>query len=168
MLYVIQFANGWFKLGHTSSDVWTRACQFWTNTHPTDLCGKLGPDDVQVLALFVGGREQEQSLFKRFPPKCGEFYHEGDLRPDELIAAIELDRLPVPAKPVGLVSSEEKLKCCGGAEYSCFTCGANFSRGIKLKQHLDDVHRKVKSKCARCQKMVIPRNLKRHLQACKA
>ena len=61
----------------------------------------------------------------------------------------------------------EKLPCCGGVEYTCFSCGAKFARGIKLKQHLDDMHRKVPSKCGGCGVEVIQRNLKRHEKACK-
>ena len=164
MLYVVRFPNGWFKVGHTSSDIWTRACQFWTNQHPTELCGKLSPDDVEIVALFAGDREEEQAIFARFPPKCGEFYDEGL---EALVGSIELAKLPVPEKPTFLVQSGERLPCCGGQGFSCFTCGAKFSRGIKLKQHLDDVHRKVRAKCGRCGLEVIKRNLKRHQDNCK-
>lgn len=164
MLYVVKFANGWFKVGHTSNDIWTRACHFWTNQHPTELCGKLGPDDVEIVALFAGGREEEQALFAKFPPKRGEFYDEGL---EALLSSIELPELPVPEKPGFLVQSDEKLPCCGGVEYTCFQCNAKFLRGIKLKQHLDDVHRKVRAKCAGCGLEVIKRNLKRHQSSCK-
>ncbi len=61
----------------------------------------------------------------------------------------------------------ERLPCCGGAEYTCFSCGAKFTRGIKLKQHLDDMRRKVRSKCGGCGIEVIQRNLKRHEKSCK-
>jgi hypothetical protein len=76
MLYLASFPGGWFKLGHTSQDIWQRVCQFWTNTHPTDLCGKLGPEDVRVKALFAGGYAEEQQMFAESVPQCGEFFHE--------------------------------------------------------------------------------------------
>ncbi len=169
MLYIVSFPGGWFKLGHTATDFWRRACQFWTNTHPTELCGKLGPENVELLALFAGGREEEQRLFSEFPPKCGEFFHESELSLQSLLdAAAKFDALPLPPKPEwGESEVAEKLPCCGGVEFSCFTCGAKFSRGIKLKQHLDDVHRRIRAKCSGCGVEVIQRNLKRHRQSCK-
>ena len=171
MLYVASFPGGWFKLGHTTAEFWQRAAHFWTNTHPTDLCGKLGPENVELLALFVGGYAEEQQLFAEFPPKCGDFYHESERSLQSLLEAARLkfEALPMPQKPQWGESESpaEKMPCCGGVEYSCFTCGAKFNRGIKLKQHLDDVHRKVRAKCGGCGIEVIQRNLKRHQQACK-
>ncbi len=149
---------------------WRRACQFWTSAHPPDLCGKLGPENVEFQGLFAGGRAEEQQLFAEFPPKCGEFFHDGELSLQALLEAARLkyDALPLPPKPEwGEADAVEKLQCCGGVEYSCFTCGAKFSRGIKLKQHLDDVHRKIRAKCSGCGVEVTQRNLKRHQQACK-
>ena len=57
MLYIAAFPGGWFQLGYTSIDFWVRAGRFWTNTHPPALCGKLGPENVVLQALVVGGRE---------------------------------------------------------------------------------------------------------------
>ncbi len=169
MLYVASFPDGWLKLGHTSVDFWTRASRFWTNTHPPDLCGKLGPENVELQALFVGGRVEEQQLFADFAPHVGEFYHESKASLQTLLEAMRLkfDALPLSPKPEWGEGVAEKLPCCGGVEFSCFTCGAKFSRGVKLKQHLDDVHRKVRAKCSGCGVEVIQRNLKRHQQACK-
>ena len=169
MLYVVAFPDGWFKLGHTSTDIWSRACHFWTNTHPPDLCGKLGPDDIRVVALFHGGYAEEQELFAQFPPQWGEFFHDSFTNVEGLLEAMsKFEPCPVPPKPEGMgFPAVEKLPCCGGQEYTCFTCGAKFPRGIKLKQHLDDVHRKVKVPCKGCGLKVIPRNLKRHQGACK-
>ena len=170
MLYIASFPGGWFKLGYTATDFWRRACQFWTNTHPPALCGKLGPENVVLQALFVGCREDEQQLFSEFPPQVGEFFHESERSLQSLLEAVRLkfEALPLPAKPEwGEADAAEKLPCCGGVEYSCFTCGAKFSRGAKLKQHLDDVHRKIRAKCSGCGIEVIQRNLKRHQQACK-
>ena len=125
MLYIAAFPGGWFKLGHTSTDFWRRACQFWTNTHPTDLRGKLGPENVELQALFVGGRAEEQQLFAEFQPRCGEFFHESERSMQSLLEAARLkfDALPLPPKPEWGESAVEKLPCCGGVEYSCFTAG---------------------------------------------
>ena len=168
MLYVISFPDGWFKLGHTS-DLWQRVCHFWTNKHPTDLCGKLGPEDVRVIALFAGGLVEEQQLFAEFAPQCGEFFHESSTSLHAILAAAaaKFEALPVPPRPDWGTCSVEKLPCCGGVEFTCFSCGAKFARSIKLKQHLDDMHRKVRSKCGCCGVEVIPRNLKRHAKVCK-
>jgi DNA-directed RNA polymerase subunit RPC12/RpoP len=171
MLYVVSFPDGWFKLGFTSTDIWSRACLFWTNTHPTDLCGKLGPDGVRVEALFAGSYAEEQALFELFPPQCGEFFHESTQSLQALLedASRKYEALPIPPRPEGFpCPAVEKLPCCGGVEYTCFTCGAKFPRGIKLKQHLDDVHRKVRAKCGGCGKEVIQRNLKRHQATCRS
>ena len=100
VLYIAAFPGGRFKLGRTSVDFWCRACQFWTNAHPTELRGKLGPENVELLALFAGGREEEQRLFSEFPPKCGEFFHESELSLQSLLdAAAKFDALPLPPKP---------------------------------------------------------------------
>ena len=98
MLYVISFPDGWFKLGHTS-DLWQRVCHFWTNKHPTDLCGKLGPEDVQVIALFAGDLAEEQQLFAEFAPQCGQFFHESSTSLQTILAAAgKFEALPVPPK----------------------------------------------------------------------
>jgi DNA-directed RNA polymerase subunit RPC12/RpoP len=170
MLYLVRFPDGWFKVGYTSTDIWSRASLFWTNKHPPDLCGRLGPDDVQVEALFGGSLADEQTVFAEFPPQCGEFYCEATQGLGKVLGFMlsKFDSLPIPARPEGLpTQSVEKLPCCGGVEYTCFTCGAKFNRGIKLKQHLDDVHRKIKAKCCKCGLGVIQRNLKRHQGTCK-
>ncbi len=103
MLYIVTFPGGWFKLGHISADFWHRACQFWTKTHPTDLRGKLAPENVELQALFVGGRKEEQKLFADFPPKVGEFFHESETSMQALLeAAHEMyEALPLSPKPVG-------------------------------------------------------------------
>ena len=169
MLYVVSFPDGWFKLGFTYSNVWTRVCLFWTNKHPADLCGKLGPDDIKIEALFTGGHTEEQALFSEFQPQCGEFFHDTAQNLNAFLKMMRTrhEELPIPPRPKGMMSDVvEKLPCCGGVEYTCFECGAKFPRGIKLKQHLDDVHRKIRCKCA-CGKEVIQRNLKRHQSKCK-
>jgi hypothetical protein len=169
MLYLVRFPDGWFKVGFTSTDIWSRASLFWTNKHPTDLCGRLGPEDVRIEALFAGSHDEEQEVFAQFPPQCGEFFHEATQGLDVVLQFMrsKFESLPIPARPEGMpTATTERLPCCGGVEYTCFTCGAKFNRGIKLHQHLNDVHRKVKSKCGACGKEVIPRNLKRHQDAC--
>ncbi len=169
MLYLVRFPDGWFKVGYTSTDIWSRASLFWTNKHPPDLCGRLGPDDVQVEALFGGSVTDEQTVFAEFPPQCGEFYCEATQGLGAVLGFMlsKFDALPIPARPEGMPTpTTERLPCCGGVEYTCFTCGAKFNRGIKLKQHLDDVHRKVRSQCNLCGMEVIPRNLKRHQGTC--
>ena len=100
MLYIAAFPGGWLKLGHTSVDFWRRACQFWTNAHPTDLCGKLGPENVELQGLFGGGRKEEQQLFAEFPPQIGEFFHESERSLQSLLEAARLkfDPLPLPPK----------------------------------------------------------------------
>ena len=169
MLYVALFPGGWFKLGYTSADFWRRACQFWTNAHPTELCGKRGPENVELHSLFVGGYAEEQQLFAEFTPQNGEFFHESATSLQTLLEAarLKLEALPLPPKPEWGDCAAEKLPCCGGVEFSCFTCGAKFSRGVKLKQHLDDAHREIRAKCSGCRVEVVQRNLKRHQQACK-
>jgi len=169
MIYIVRFPGGWFKLGHTSTDIWTRASQFWTNSHPTELCGKLGAENVSVEALFTGSFAEEQALFAIFKPQRGEFFDESQQSLQELLSLVELmlERLPTPTKPTNFPGAQEKLPCCGGTEYECFQCGARFPRGIKLKQHLDDIHRKKRASCGFCNLQVIPRNLKRHQDNCK-
>ncbi len=135
MLYVVSFPCGWFKLAHTSQDIWHRVCQFRTKKHPTDLCGKLGPEDTQAQALFAGGYAQEQQMFAEFTPQCGEFFHESSTSLQKILEAArgKFEALPVPPSPDwGSCPAVEMLPCCGGVEYTCFSCGTKFIRSIKL------------------------------------
>lgn len=170
MLYLIRFSNGWYKVGHTSTDIWKRACCFWTNSHPADLCRELGPEHIQIEALFAGGRDEEQTVFKAFPPHCGEFYKETPLDTVLEFMKSNFAVLPIPPKPEELEVTNERLHCCGGQIFECWKCPGRpkFNRSIKLKQHIDDVHRQLKEACPGCGLKVIQRNLKRHQTSCKS
>lgn len=163
MLYLVRFGASWIKFGHTNN-FWLRAERFWTAVHPKALCGQLGADNVELLALFAGGRAEERELFARFPPDCGEFFEAGRLEEIMQYATASFAPLPAPERPAEFGAVAEKLPCCGGKEYECRRCGMKFARACKLAQHLD-AHAKVKAKCA-CGALVVPRNLKRHRAVC--
>ena len=170
MLYIITFANStWGKVGVTESSLWSRFETLWTNVHPSELCGKLGCEHIEVLRLFEGSRAEEQVIFSLFPTDCGEFYVASRLPQIIKLAESMLEARTVPPKPSQFAPPGEKRPCCGGTEYVCFTCGLRFQRACKLKQHLDDVHRKIRVKC-KCGKEIPPRNLVRHQlsKACKS
>ncbi len=170
MLYIIAYAGSeWGKVGVTESYLWTRFQSLWTNIHPPALCCKLGCEHIEVLRVFRGNRAEEQALFSLFPPDHGEFYLASRLPQIIALAELMFDSLPAPDKPSVFDPPKEKRPCCGGVQFTCSVCKKTFQRACKFRQHMDDVHRKIRVKCS-CGKEIPSRNLVRHQssKACNA
>ena len=170
MLYVFRVRGApYVKMGFTASCPWRRIAQgFWSNLHPTECCGKLAWEDLELLALFAGDEAQEAALKQKLPPVRGEFWHES--LEQALLAAMRalLPELPLPPRPETapeVEHREERLPCCGAPQFKCCQCGRAFDRGHYLRQHLES-HRQKKVSC-RCGALVIKRNLVRHQKTCK-
>ena len=171
MLYVFAVVDSqYFKFGFTAqSNPWNRIQKgFWTNLHPTELCGKLGSEQFQLIHLFEGDEKLERAMQSIFPPHAGEFWKDEDL--DDFVWMLKLttQEIPIPPRPRFIETDIEKLACCTGVWHVCWTCGKQFGRFCKLLQHKSDVHKSASYKCV-CGKM-FPRkgNLDRHVQkSCK-
>jgi len=163
MLYLFcHTTHPWVKFGFTRHGPWIRAQDgFWTTNHPAELCGHLEPEALQLVGLWEGDFAVEKLMQSLFPQRTGEWWPlqlQG-----QIVSMLNLmaEPLPLPARPVLQVKSTEKLPCCGGQEHRCLDCGKTFPRSIKLWQHIEDVHRCKRSRCA-CGEDVVPRNLGRH------
>ena len=169
MLYLFRHNTGWVKFGFTRYGPWVRVQEgFWTTKHPADLCGDLDPDSMQLVGLWQGDFAVEKLIQSLFPQRTGEWWP-ADLQ-GSIMQMLNLmcEPLPLPPRPPMLVKSAERLPCCGGTVHRCLDCGKPFPRSIKLWQHIEDVHRRKRTRCA-CGEEVVPRNLTRHqaTQKCK-
>ena len=163
MLYLFSHSTlPWVKFGFTRGDAWRRL-PFWTNRHPRQLCGRLGAEHFTLLRCWVGDLQVEAVIKELFPDRCFEFWPERYAA--DIVAMLDLmaEGVSVPPRPPPQPETMERLPdCdCGGTSFVCRECGRSFPRSIKLWQHIEDVHRGVRVKCA-CGKQVISRNLKRH------
>ena len=117
------------------------------------------------MAAFEGDMSDEKMVQEAFPDRSGEFW---DMEKLDAMLTYMRDKfieLPLPERPVSWEYEEvEKLPCCGAPTLTCFQCGKVFPRWIKLKQHLDDVHRSKRIRCP-CGSFQVERNLKRHQQS---
>jgi hypothetical protein len=172
MLYVFKVLNTpFFKFGWTEKeDPWDRIqTGFWTNVHPKELCGKLHPENLELIFLFEGDRRLELCMQSIFPPAHGEFWKDEDL--DDMIQMLKLiaEELPVPSRPCFLYTQHaEKLSCCTGILHTCYSCGMQFSRFCKLLQHKRDKHEVAGYKCLCGKEFFRKGNLDRHvLKSCK-
>lgn len=163
MLYIFRMLKAPFlKAGFTNSCPYERSRRFWTVKHPAELCGKLAFEDSELVAVFQGDMSGEKLLQEAFPDRSGEFWDMDKL--DAMLAYMreKFIELPLPERlDIAAEEAIEKLPCCGAPSLICFQCGKAFPRWIKLKQHLDDVHRNAKVRCP-CGSFQIERNLKRH------
>ena len=180
MIYIFKIVGTDFiKLGFTQGNPWTRvATGFWSNLHPAECCGKLGWDNLELVALFNGTKATEYCIKTAWlKPVVGEFWYENQLR--ELICLCSGlcagGMLPLPERPTQPPEVEratEKLSCCGGPIFSCGDCNAKFKRAHHLHQHIPSCVglRSHLAPCLglECNKVVLKRNLKRHHLTCKS
>jgi len=163
MLYLFSHTTlPWVKFGYTQGEAWRRL-PFWTNRHPPELCGQLGAENFSLLRCWVGCLQTEALVKEIFPDRRFEFWPERYAVDIILLLDNMAPSVSVPPRPPLQAETTERLPgCnCGGAFFECRACGKSFSRSIALWNHLQDVHRCVRVKCA-CGKQVISRNLKRH------
>ena len=76
MLYFFKVLDSpYFKFGWTEqANPWNRIqTGFWTNLHPKQLCQKLGPENLELIYLFHGGKDFEGVIKSLFPPVCANF-----------------------------------------------------------------------------------------------
>ena len=79
MIYIYEIiGTDYFKLGFTKTEnVYYRIKYngFYTNKHPNELCNKLSPIDLKLLFVYQGSSHIENTIKRKFPPTCGEFYN---------------------------------------------------------------------------------------------
>ena len=176
MLYIFLISGtNHVKSGYTNGCPWARVRDgLWRLVHPEACCGKLGWEDLQLVALAPGTIVDEKAIQLQQPSVSGEFWHERDL--EELRSAIEARvgaLLPLPPKPDApqMGRGIEKRPCCGGTQVVCFACHATFAGYVNLGTHRREScpmrPAGGRSVCGACGKHVIKRDLKRHERACK-
>ena len=181
MLYLFSIeGTDYVKAGYTARCPWQRVCDgFWRLVHPPAVCGKLGYENLRLLAMSPGDVEDELRLHAAIQPVVGEFWHRDDAEMIKLFFkansivehACDNDtwELFLPDKPAVPPPGRgiEKRLCCGGSELICYDCGRPFGLWIHLSTHLREScpnragggDREV---CSRCHVRVIKRNMKRH------
>ena len=184
MLYIFSIEGTDFvKAGFTSGRPWDRVRDgFWRLVHPAECCGKLGWENLHLLALAPGSMEDEALIKERRPPVAGEFWRREDL--DMLLLVFKMQaislhgcdnenwQLPLPEKPAEPPTGRgiEKRACCGGETIVCYACQRSFTLWVHLSTHMREscpARRETglevaRVECSRCNKHVINRNLKRH------
>ncbi len=168
MLYIFELlGTDYIKFGYTGQwNPWMRIGNgFWTNCHPTELCNKLGPDNLNLLYLFEGDRKVEAVMQSLFPPFEYEFWKRSQLNDMLGMLRMMTEELPIPTRPQVLDVSVERLPCCdGGREHPCTVCGKVFRRDHLMIEHRNDVHMGRRWRCA-CGAEVTRRNLARQLKS---
>ena len=183
MLYIFEIEGTDFvKMGYTSGCPWKRVCDgFWKLVHPEECCGKLGWENLRLIALSHGTLANEAEIKECRPPVVGEFWHKSDLanlRLFQEVMSISIGfgnddwDLPLPEKPAEPATGRgiEKRPCCGGSPVVCFACQRPFTLWIHMSTHYREscpARRAAglevtKVECKVCKKRVINRNLKRH------
>ena len=182
MLYIFSIEGTDFvKAGFTSGCPWDRVRDgFWRLVHPEECCGKLGWENITLLALSPGTMGDEALMKECKPPVIGEFWRRQDL--DVLILFFKVQAIgehgcgnenwefPLPEKPAvpALGRGIEKRPCCGGDTVVCYACQRSFTLWVHLATHMREscpARRETglaKVECSNCNKHVIHRNLKRH------
>ena len=142
MIYIFRMqAEPWIKLGFTSNtNPWTRARNgFWTNSHPTELCNKLG--NLILIAAYVGEKALASQIKLYFPPDHGKFWRIHKM-PDivcylnQMTSEIQDSWRPIKS------TQDEKMPCCSGRSNVCYRCSRRFARFHQLLQHIRDMHNK--------------------------
>ena len=169
MLYIFKVV-GFFKFGYTNQiNPWNRMqTGFWTNVHLKELCGKLDPENFELIHLFEGDEKLERAMQSIFPSHCGEFWKADDLDDFVWMQKLIADQIPLPPRPCFIQTDVEKLPCCTEVWHVCWTCGMQFKRFCKLLQHKRDVHESDRYKCLCGKEFPRKGNLDRHvLKSCK-
>ena len=149
VLYVFEvLGTDYIEMGYTSGCPWGRIRDgFWKQVHPTGVCGKLGWDDLNLIALSPGSLEDEALIKAEVSGREGEFWPRSQL--EIILLAFKVIacgthgcdnvnwELPLPPRPEFPLQGRgiEKLECCGGTRHLCFGCGATFSLWIRLQTH---------------------------------
>ena len=168
MLYLFEvLGTDFIKFGWTKhANPWMRIQNgFWTNSHPIELCGKLAPENLNLVHVFDGGLKEEQIIQSIFPSYEFEFWKRTDLEKIVTFMRMMLEEKPLPVtRPIFQENvSNERLPCCGGIEHKCKICGKTFKRPHKLWEHQRDIHQRIKFKC-KCGVEVCKKHLSRHLK----
>ena len=173
MIYFFQVRGApYLKIGFTLQPPYQRISDgFYGCQHPPECCNKLGYSDLELVALFQGGKDLELKLHKMLPGGArGEFYEQKWQAPILLILSFLTAALPTPERPRDAPRASrnhaiELLPCCGGQTYRCFVCDKVFGRWCHLTRHRES--HAAKPSCDKCGKQVVKHNLKRHVKSCK-
>ena len=133
MIYVLQF-RGWIKVGFTKQEWYKRAGKgFWTNKHPTELCGLL--DEFTVIAGFdIDDINIEQILHKElFYGAVGEFYKEEAL--PEILTFLRTIGEEIQLEQAYRTRPKFMMSCCSGHVFECKSCIKTFTRKDKFFNH---------------------------------
>lgn len=162
MIYIIIFGS-YFKLGACADPGERMTRGFWHNTHPPELCGKLG--DFTLLQLYEGCLSLERALHEILVPDVGEFYKTERL--DTVLHFLELvlaqstraSHVSHVRKPTDSSRERDRKPCCGGQH-------GGFERDDHMRRSF--VTKGRKAPCERCGKMLSVRRdkVKQHLSSC--
>ena len=178
MLYIFEFeGTGFVKMGYAKS------CDgFWRLVHPEECCGKLGWENLRLIALWPGTLADEAFVQSHVERCAGEFWPKPDLFMLQLAMRVQVCaehgcdtdnwQLPLPEKPATppIGRGTEKRPCCGGRGVVCLGCERPLMLWVHLSTHMRErcpARREaglevVKVDCTVWTKRPIPRNLKRH------
>ena len=133
MIYVVQFP-GFVKVGFTAQTWEMRAARgFWSNKHPTELCGKL--DDFNIISAFEGSMELEQIIHNDLlSGGIGEFYEESTT--DDILTLLRSICPEIPVQKAIRTLPKQLRECCRGSPWKCGRCKKTFSRKDKMMNHI--------------------------------
>ena len=152
MIYAFRWEEGWVKVGYVDKDPIQRASEgWWENSHPTQLCKKLGPPYCEFIGLWKCENEaDEKRLHEQFNEGIlkhndshNEFYEILEWPKIYRDLMMYFEALPLPeANYPPPVRKKSRKECCGGRKYFCRYCPAKFDKSWNWLRHLREVHRK--------------------------
>ena len=149
-MYAAFHQAGWYKVGFAESDVAARHARgFWANSHPAELCNRLGPSEWQLVGVWKVGSEAEEQEWHR-QMNVGRL-HKGN-QADEMYPASEWPKLqrdldtfleiaPLPEELPPNDANQRLEFCCRQAKdptafrHYCADCGTTFGNAGAWRKH---------------------------------